>query len=64
MIIVGITGGIASGKTTTVKFLRKKKFLVHDSDEVVKRVYLKPRHTFIKYLKKIDKCLIVNTTKF
>ncbi len=69
MIIVGITGGIASGKTTVVKFLKKKKFIIHDSDFVVKKMYSKPTKSFVKHLKdnnllgsakerKIDKKLI------
>ena len=53
MIVVGLTGGIASGKTTIVKFLKKKRFPVHDSDAVVWRIYSKPSAVFIKYLKTI-----------
>ena len=53
MKIVGLTGGIASGKTTIVNFLKKKKLAVHDSDTVVKNIYSKPPTSFIKYLKKI-----------
>ena len=51
--IVGITGGIASGKSTIVNFLRKNKKPIHDSDQVVKACYLKPSKEFINYLKKI-----------
>ena len=54
MIIVGLTGGIASGKTTITNFLKKKKYPVHDSDDVVKKIYLKPSNAFLKYLKKIN----------
>ena len=53
--IVGLTGGIASGKSTVVHFLKKKRFAVHDSDKVVKNIYSKPAPKFIKYLKKIKK---------
>ena len=53
MIIIGLTGGIASGKTTIVNFLKKKKYAIHDSDGVVKKIYSKPTYKFIKYLKKI-----------
>ena len=53
-IIIGLTGGIASGKTTTVNFLKKKKVSIHDSDTVVKKLYSKPTTKFIKYLKKIN----------
>ena len=52
--IVGLTGGIASGKSTVVQFLKKKRFAVHDSDKVVKNIYFKPPPKFIKYLKKIN----------
>ena len=53
MMVVGLTGGIASGKTTVVKFLKNKGFAVHDSDLVIKKAYNKPTHKFINYLKKI-----------
>ena len=54
MIIVGLTGGIASGKTTIANFLKKKKFAVHSSDDVVKKIYINPSTTFVRYLKKIN----------
>ena len=54
MIIVGLTGGIASGKSTIVKFLKNKKFKVHDADHEVKKIYKNPSASFIKYLKKIN----------
>ena len=47
MKIVGLTGGIASGKTTIVNFLKKKRFAIHDSDKVVKSIYSKPPPSFI-----------------
>ena len=37
MIVVGLTGGIASGKTTIINFLKKKNFAVHDSDASCKK---------------------------
>ena len=54
MIVVGLTGGIATGKTTISNFLKKNKFAVHDSDAVVKTIYSKPSPVFIKYLKDIS----------
>ena len=54
MIVVGLTGGIASGKTTATNFLKKKKMKIHDSDLVVKNIYSKPSLKFINYLKKIS----------
>ena len=53
MIIVGLTGGIASGKTTISNFLKKKRFSVHDSDAIVKKIYSNPTPSFFKYLKSI-----------
>ena len=52
--IVGLTGGIASGKTTIVKLLKKNKLAVQDSDFVVGGIYSKPKTKFITYLKKIN----------
>ena len=54
MIVIGLTGGIASGKTTIMNFLKKKKFAVHDSDAVVKKIYSKPEPKFLSYLKKTN----------
>ena len=54
MIVVGLTGGIASGKTTVVKLLKQNKLAVHDSDLVVGNIYLKPKTKFITHLKKIN----------
>ena len=53
MIVVGLTGGIATGKTTITNFLKKNKFAVHDSDAVVKKMYFKPSPAFIKSLRNI-----------
>jgi len=54
MIVVGLTGGIASGKTTATNFLKKKKMKIHDSDLVVKNIYSKQSPKFTNYLKKIN----------
>ena len=54
MKIVCLTGGIASGKTTIVNFLKKKKLAIHDSDLTVRAIYTKPKKEFIAYLKKIN----------
>ena len=52
-IIVGLTGGIASGKTTISSFLKKKKHPVHSSDLEVNKLYSKPNNIFIRHLKTI-----------
>lgn len=42
MQIVGITGSIGSGKTTTAGLLRKMGFVVHDVDKWCRGLYFKP----------------------
>ena len=54
MMVIGLTGGIASGKTTIVKLLKKNRLAVQDSDLVVEDIYLKPKTKFTNYLKKIN----------
>ena len=41
--LVGITGGIGSGKTTLSNHLKKLGYLVHESDVVVSEMYTKPK---------------------
>ena len=57
--IVGITGGIGSGKTTLSSELKTYGFIVHDSDEEVKKLYNKPTKKFLSHLIKIGfkKCI-------
>ena len=52
MIVVGLTGGIASGKTFVVNYLKKIKIPTHESDMVVSALYKKPTTSFVNYLKK------------
>ena len=49
--IVGITGGIGSGKTTLSNHLRKLGYLVHESDVVVSEIYTKPKKQFLSFIK-------------
>ena len=49
--IVGITGGIGSGKTTFSNHLKKLGFLVHESDMVVSEIYNKPKKQFLSFIK-------------
>lgn len=41
MKIIGITGGVACGKSTVTEYLRQKKFQVVDADEIVQTLYKK-----------------------
>ena len=52
-IFVGITGGIATGKSTIVKFLQKNGYKVHDSDLIVNKIYSQPNKKLFDVLKKI-----------
>ena len=49
--IIGITGGIGSGKTTFSNHLKKLGFLVHESDMVVSEIYTKPNKKFLNFIK-------------
>jgi dephospho-CoA kinase len=51
MLIIGLTGGIASGKSFVVKYLEKLKIPVHDSDRTIDLLYKEPSKIFLKYLK-------------
>ena len=54
--LVGITGGIGSGKTTLSNHLKKLGYLVHESDVVVSEMYTKPKKQFLSLIKeKISK---------
>ena len=46
--------GIATGKSTIVKFLRKKGYKVHDSDLIVNKIYSQPDKKLFAALKIID----------
>ena len=49
--LVGITGGIGSGKTTLSNYLKKLGYLVHESDAVVSEMYTKPKKQFLSFIK-------------
>ncbi len=50
--VVGITGGIGSGKSTLSNHLGKLGLKVHDSDKVVSDLYKHPSKKFISFIKK------------
>ena len=49
--LVGITGGIGSGKTTFSNHLKKLGYLIHESDVVVSEIYTKPKKKFLSFVK-------------
>lgn len=51
MIVVGITGNIASGKSTALNFIKKQKIPTHDSDKIVSYLYKNAPKQFISFLK-------------
>ena len=52
MCIVGLTGGVASGKSFVLSYVKNLNIPVHDSDAVVKELYRKPNKSFLSYLQK------------
>ena len=62
-IFVGITGGIATGKSTIVKFLQKNGYKVHDSDLVVNKMYSQPNKKLFGILKKIGLSKSINNKR-
>ena len=61
--IVGITGGIGSGKTTFSNHLKKLGFLVHESDRVVSEIYTKPKKQFLSFIKEKSSQDAINHNK-
>ena len=51
MIKIGITGSLASGKTTATKLIRKGKYPLFDADQCVKNLY-KDKNFIKKIIKK------------
>ena len=49
--LVGITGGIGSGKTTFSNHLKKLGYVVHESDVVVSEIYSNPKKNFLSFIK-------------
>ena len=62
-LIIGITGGIGSGKSTFSKQVLKKGFKLLDSDKVVGELYKNPPDSFLIYLKKIGLGLAIKQKK-
>ena len=52
-IVVAITGGIGSGKSTFSKEVVKRGFKLMDSDQEVAKIYKKPNKSFLNHLKRI-----------
>ena len=52
-LIIGITGGIGSGKSTFANQVLKRGFKLLDSDKIVGIMYKKPTSDFLKHLKQI-----------
>ena len=49
--LVGITGGIGSGKTTFSNHLKKLGYVIHESDVVVSEIYNNPKKQFLSFIK-------------
>ena len=53
MIVIGLTGGIGSGKSTITKYLKNKRIPVFDSDYEVGLLYKNKNKDLIAVIKKI-----------
>ncbi len=62
-IVVGITGGIGSGKSTFSKEVTKRGYRLLDSDAQVANIYNNPTNDFLNYLKKINLGSSINKRK-
>jgi len=49
--VIGITGGIGSGKTTLCNYLKKRGFAIHESDKVVSDMYTQSNKSFVVFVK-------------
>jgi dephospho-CoA kinase len=49
--LIGITGGIGSGKTTFSNHLKKLGYVVHESDVVVSEIYNNPKKKLLSFIK-------------
>ena len=63
LIVIGLTGGIASGKSFVTSYLKKINIPVHESDEVIKHIYKKPTQILISFLKKTGIKNVINKKK-
>ena len=52
-LVVGITGGIGSGKSTFFKEVIKRNLKLLDSDKEVGLIYKNPKENFLNHLRKI-----------
>ena len=52
MIIIGITGNIATGKTTVANYFRKRKIPVFDADTCVAELYFNKKSEIYYYVKR------------
>ena len=53
MIVLGLTGGIGSGKSTIARYFRQKNIPVFDSDKEVNVLYLKKDKDLLRVIRKI-----------
>lgn len=53
--IIGVTGSIATGKTTVTNYLLSKGFQIIDADEIVKELKMKDKPIYLELIKRFDR---------
>ena len=61
--IIGITGGIGSGKSTFTEYLEREGYPIHDSDKAVSSIYTNPNNNFINLIEKLGLKKAINRRK-
>ena len=62
-IVVAVTGGIGSGKSTLTKEVAKRGIKILDSDQQVSLIYKSPKRSFINHLRNIGLGMAIKQNK-
>lgn len=58
MCLIGITGGIAAGKSTFCKYLKRRNVAVINADEITSKIYKKNSTCYRKIVKHFGNCIL------
>lgn len=60
MSVIGLTGGIASGKSSVSKMLKQKGYYVIDCDQIVHDIQKKPHKCFYEIIKEFGNDILID----